>query len=137
MTPRQKQALARPITKLGQPPTLHHHRMIAPFQSILTFNLHNDGDELPDDVRLMARDGRVGIWHARITLFPHGREVDTWAADQRKRADNELSRLLAGVGQGETMGKAEGAILHSFRWGTMSEVAQALRATEGKKTDGD
>jgi len=132
-TPRQRCAIARPALTNAEGNHPRYHRRNGYWQSILTFDLFRE--EVPECLlEEHGMSGRVGVWHARIAMYPT-KLVSEWSAEEVNDARTAARRLVVGVGQGSTE-IAEGAdqrSLHVFRWATISEVAQAIRSQEGRK----
>lgn len=133
MTPRQRCAVAFPVADVKAPVHPRHYRVMAPFQTILTFDMFPD-EHLPENLKERAINGRCGVWHARISTFP-GKKIEDWQAADRTRGSKMLQRLLSQVGidgKDEIAMGNDGISMHAYRWASTSEVAQAIRASEGK-----
>lgn len=134
MRPRQLHALGNPCDKgdAAAGVAFTFYRVNAPFQSILTFDLFLEED-VPEDVKnVHFKEGRCGIWHARVTTFPEAK-LDAWDEGKIEKAKIILRGLVRGVGMGDSIESpsGDGLAIHSWKWGNISEVAQALRAREG------
>ncbi len=130
-TPRQRCALAFPIESDGE---LHprYHRRTGGYQSILTFDLRRP----PEDFSIAGVElvsGQVGMWHGRVSTFPV-KDLAAWTPQELGKARQMAQRLVANIGQGswDHRNAADNQARRIFRWATLSEVAQALRAREGK-----
>jgi len=126
-SPRQQTALANPLGKGSRGARPIHCRRNGNWISALTFDLRAVPDELKDDVKA----GQFGVWHGEI-----GQINPTVDQDEKDYQDARLvlGRLVAGVGLGDLRWKTgDNQTMHVFRLGTISEVAMALRAIEGRR----
>lgn len=131
-THRQRAALADPVNDKSEL-SVKFHRVNAPFQSILTFDLHEIPEDYDDD-DVESVGGRIGMWHGRVTSMPES-PLSSWSRSDKTDARLILKRMVRNCGQGDVQLREskDGFALRIFRWGSISEVAQALRAVEGKK----
>jgi hypothetical protein len=126
-------ALAFPVVD-GRDLHPRFYRQMAPFQSILTFDIQVP----PEDFALMGlekKNGRLGIWHGRVTKMPAAQHVEEWSAKEVAKATLLLKRLVRGVGHEhyEVNEDKDGSSLRIFRWATTSELAAALRTPNARK----
>lgn len=127
LTPRQRVAICHACDKGRDSEHPRYHRVNGYWQSILTFDLFPpaNGEE----------DWRA-VWHARVTKFP-ATVIAAWGKADLREARKTMTRLLKNVGMDEPSvkrGTGEPIIaIHMYKGATISEVAQAQRATEGRK----
>jgi hypothetical protein len=137
-TPRQRCALAHPCFEYGDV-VIHprHYRVTVPFQSILTFDLHQPPADFELD-GLELIDGWLGMWHARVTKYPES-NIDTWEVSERKRARLIAKRLCAGTGREppEVLESGDRMAYRVFTWATNEELRIALKALQKEKGTAD
>jgi len=133
-TPRQRCAIAHPVRKKEGYLHPRYWRRNGDFQSVLTFDLF-DAEDVPEKFKEQTSGGQVGIWHGRIWRCPEALAIGDWTAEDLSKAQKMMMRLVNKVGMyaHEAVPGKDNASVHVFRWGTITEVAMALRAIEGKK----
>jgi hypothetical protein len=132
-TPRQRVAVKFPVMTDKE---LHprYYRVTQPFQSILTFDVQEPPNEF-DLMGLDLVDGKLGIWHGRVTKFPET-PIAAWTPNETSRAKVILKRLVKNVGQEdfEMRESKDGMAFRVFRWATTEEVRYALRSRKEKRS---